>query len=444
MSLVRKLTSAVVALAAVFGLAPRAVAKDEKPEAEKPDDYTLENGLRVRLAPRTGDQQVMVLLFVRAGFLDEPAGLPHLAHVTEHLTVFDLPAAEAKAAERWFKAGKANGETLADVMYFDLLVTPDEAESAVKVQAARLSGAEFSKETLAREVPRTLQEVAFVEKSKFPVAGKFALAPFVQAALHGKTDQPLRARTEKIAVADVTAFHRRTFRPDRAGLVVAGEFDPTAVRKQIDATFGAIKKPAAAVALRPKLKAGESTADWDVKTRHLFVAWPAPDPSHADHPPLTLASLALTEKLMTDAAFTKLASGFPQLNDTEGVFMVGAQAAGDADLGDIRKAVLDRVTGLAKPEAWTKTEVTRLREQTDQLLGADVDVDKLTLPKRVTKTMAVAQMELQRMSKALVWGEVDAYRKRLAAVTPEEVAAAVAKHLPAKEATVVRVERAKK
>jgi RNA polymerase sigma factor (sigma-70 family) len=417
---------------------PKAEAKDDKPV-----EYTLDNGLRVRLVPRAGDKQVMVLLFARAGFLQEPAGLPHVAHITEHLTVFDLPPAEAKLADGWFKDGKANGETLPDLMYFDLLVPSDEAEAAVKVQAARLAGAEFSKETLVREVPRALQEVDFVEKSKFPAAGKFAFAPFTQAALHGKTDQPLRARTKKLTVADVTAFHRQTFRPDGAGLVVAGEFDPKAIRKTVDAAYGEMKNQTPPIA-RPVLSPGELSADWDVDTRHLFVAWSVPDPSHADHPALTFAALALMEKFMTDNKFNKQAMLFPTLNDTEGLFVVGAQAIGDTELKDVKVAFLERVAALADAKAWTANDLERMRKRLDQFVAPDTDLDALKSPARYTRTMALGQMELTRMTKTLAWGDLDVYRKRLAAVKPEEVAAAVAKHLPEKGATVVRVEKAKK
>src|SRR5262249_16348685 len=83
----------------------------------------------------------------------EPAGVPHLAHVTEHLTVFDLPPGsdEARAVARWSAQGKANGETLADFMYFDLHVPSAELATALRVQAGRLTGGHFSKDTLARE-----------------------------------------------------------------------------------------------------------------------------------------------------------------------------------------------------------------------------------------------------------------------------------------------------
>jgi predicted Zn-dependent peptidase len=86
--------------------------------AQNRSEFVLANGLRVRLVPARTDKKVAVLLGVRAGFFDEPAGVPHVAHVTEHLTVFDLrpQSEEAKGVERWYKAGQANAETLADFM----------------------------------------------------------------------------------------------------------------------------------------------------------------------------------------------------------------------------------------------------------------------------------------------------------------------------------------
>ncbi|MCU0705225.1 MAG: sigma-70 family RNA polymerase sigma factor [Fimbriiglobus sp.] len=411
------------------------------PAADRPTEYTLGNGLRVRLSPRAGDKKAVVMLFVKAGFLNEPAGATHVAHVCEHLTMFDLPEAQEKAVNGWFKSGQANGETLPDAMYFDLHVPSDEVAAAVKVQAARLSAVEFRKETLVREVPRVLQEIDFVEKSTFPGAlGKFSFLPFVQVAYHAKDHQPVRAKTKTLTVADVTAFHKSFFRPDRAALVVAGEFDPKAVAALIDEAFGKIEKPAAAPPVRPELKPGEHTADWDVNSRHLFVAWPVPESSHADHPALTLAAIALTEKLFGDAAFTKLGAAFPTLNDTSGVFAIGVQAKQDVALDDVRKAVLERVTTLADPKTWKPAEVKRLRGQLDPLFSP-VELNAISLPPRVTKTMALAQLELNRMSKVLAWGEPDDYRKRLEAVTSEAVIAAVKKHLTTNAATVVRVEK---
>ena len=186
--------------------------------AEERTDFTLPNGLRVRLVVSHEEKRVSVILGVRAGFLEEPPNVPHLAHLTEHLTVFDMKGPEERqAVARWYPQRGANGETLADFMYLDLHVAAEELPLALRVQAARLGAVEFSKETLAREIPRTLQEIEFLETSEFGGTGKFALGPFVQAAFHGATDVPMKAKTRAITVDQVTAFHHRTL--DRKSVV---------------------------------------------------------------------------------------------------------------------------------------------------------------------------------------------------------------------------------
>ncbi|MGH7150683.1 MAG: hypothetical protein ACREIU_08300, partial [Planctomycetota bacterium] len=102
---------------------------------------------------------------MRAGSLEEPAGSPHLAHVLEHLAVFNAPrgSEEAAAIARWYGAGRANGETLAGFMYFDLRVETAEVPLAVRAQAARLAGRNFDPEVLKREIPRALGELENLE-----------------------------------------------------------------------------------------------------------------------------------------------------------------------------------------------------------------------------------------------------------------------------------------
>lgn len=408
------------------------------PAAEK---YTLDNGLRVSLVPYAGDRQAIVLLGVRAGFVEEPATLPHLAHVTEHLALSDLPPPEATAVAEWRKSNKANGETLADAMYFDLQVAPGDVERALRVQAARLRDPRFSRETLLREIPRTLEEIDFVERSPFPVAGKFALAPLVQAALHGETDQPIRARTHAISIDDVAAFHRRTFRPDRAHLAVVGEFDADTVRASIDEHFGSIEAPTDAPPVRPAPRPGDQIAAWDVSTRHLCIAWPAPSASHADHPALTLVSLALLERLTTDRRLLALGDLMPSLNDIDGMTVIGVQAKAGVDLEAIHARIMDIVAEMAVPRRWTDEEADRLRHLLDQMVFGGVDIDTIPLPPGLTKTMLRANVEIQRMMKSLVWGDLDAYRKRLGDVAAAAVPDVMRRYLAPEAASVVRVGR---
>jgi predicted Zn-dependent peptidase len=400
--------------------------------AAEPTEFTLKNGFRVRLVPDDKAKEAAVVLLARAGFLHEPAGLPHVAHVTEHLAVFDakLGAADAKLFDGWRKAGKVNGETNTEVMFLDLHVATDEVSAAVRVQAARLSAAEFTSETLGREVPRALAEIDYTEKAK--VTGKFALAPFVQAAFHGRTDEPIRERTKKLTLKDATAFHDQTFSPDRAMLLVVGSFDEKAVRKEIEDQFGGLKKRAAAK--RPDLKAGTHAATWDVAGRHVLFAWPTPALTDADYPALTLAAGALTMRLMSDAAFLKLGDAIVSPNDADGVFLVNVTLKDGADEAEVKKAVQAHVSALTDAQKLNLTFARQMFAPPDRK-----QLDTFPLPKHITRTMALANLELPTAMRSLVWGDAVAYQKRLAEVTPDAVAKAVGKHLTEKAACVVTV-----
>jgi zinc protease len=410
---------------------------------EERTEFTLANGLRVRLVAAHDEKRVSVILGVRAGFLDEPAQTPHLAHVTEHLAVFDAKGEVKQAVERWYPQRGANGETLADFMYLDLHVAAEELPLALKVQAARLKPVEFSKETLAREIPRTLQEIEFLETSEFGGTGKFAFAPFVQAAYHGSKSVPIKAKTRGLTVDQVTAFHRRTFRPDRAILSVIGDFDPKTTRQIIEDLFSKVPKPAEPVAARPALKSGEHRVTWDVPTRHLILAWPTPAASEVDHPALTVASMILSQRFFQDQELLKLVKMPMVTNNQEGVLLVNLQLRRDADAEKVRLLVLGRIDRLIHGDGLTSVDVGVARMQFAQFLKP-TNLDNTPLPPSVTKTMARSNIELQRMMYEIVWGDLAAYVKRLDALQRDAVIAAMAKHLDAKQVTVVQIEPAAK
>ena len=406
---------------------------------EGSSDFALENGFKVRLVPMSGDRQVAVVLGVRAGFLDEPAGLPHIAHITEHLVVFGHPAGsdDGEAVARWFRQGRANGETLPGWMYFDLQVDPAELEMAVRVQAARLARPEFTEKGLAREVPRALDELAFMEQSKQGGTGKFAYSAFVQAALYGRTDVPIKAASRAITLDDVRRFHAATFRPDQAILVVVGGFDPARARSLIEKAFGPIA-PGHRAAGRPRPRPGVLTARWDASTRHLIVAWPTPATTSPDHAALSLAVETLDARLRADAELARRAKMPLVTNDVDGLFLVNVQAKPGADLDALRGRLLDQVARLNTPDGLAPLPLLQAR----MALGNTIrpgEMATLFAPAG-TRVLTRTNQELQRLGKELGWGDLDAYARRANALDAAAVRAAVANALAPGKAVVVRVE----
>jgi zinc protease len=407
--------------------------------ADEPVSFALANGLRVRLVPAHDEPRVAVILAVRAGFLEEPTGVPHVAHVTEHLAVFDLKDEAARqAVDRWYQKGQANGETLADYMYFDLHLNADELAMALKVQAGRLDGVDFKRETLARELPRTLQEIEFLESSQHGGTGKFVLAPFVQAAWHGKNDVPIKARTQRITLDEVRAFHARTFRPDRASLLVIGDFDPATARKEIEQRFGNIKRPPAPPVARSQMKPGVAKVTWDVSTRHLLLAWPLPAVGDPEHAEMTLAATALSTRLIMGMGKLGL-KRYPFCDSQEGVLHINLQLEAESDADAVRRAVLGEVAALTGDRKLSEFELQQARAgfamQLNRKLPANVN-----LPPRVTRTLALANLEMPRLGNEMTLGDLLEHQRRLEKLSAESVRAVIAKRLTEKTATIVHVE----
>jgi predicted Zn-dependent peptidase len=409
---------------------------------DQPTGFTLSNGLRVRLVVIPGESKVAVLLGVRAGFFDEPSGFPHLAHVAEHLVVFGAPPGsdEGKAVARWYEARKANAETLPGFMYLDLHVEATELDAALRVQAARLIRPAFTDPILRREVPRTLAELEYLEQPETYGTGKFAFSAFVQAVLHGRTEVPLKARTRGITVEDVRLFHARTFRVDRAMLVIVGGFDTAPARKAVEDAFGAIPVPATTSDRLPAPRTeGPVTARWDASTHHLILAWRTPPASDPDHAAMTLASTVLTQRLPFDRDIAALAKSPIVTNEVEGFFLVNVQVKPGADGDALRAKLRDQISRLATPEGFGDARVDQARQEFLRTIDPS-PLRQLVASARSSPLRARTNVELQRMARAIIWGDLDAYVKRVEALDGGKVRDAVARLLDPGRAIVVRVE----
>ena len=414
------------------------------PASEEPIRYALGNGLMVRLVPIAGEKRVVVILGVRAGIDAEPAGLPHLAHVTEHLVVFGLPdgSAEKRAAEEWFAEGRANGETLPGWMYFDLQVEAGDLERAIRVQAIRLARPVFTKSLLKREIPRTLAELERVETSEAFGTAKFAFSVFVQSAFHGQGDVPIKQRTRTITVNDVQRFHAATFRPEQAVLCVLGGFDAAQARKWIEDAFGTIQK-AKDAAVRPRLREDQNqrTVHWDARTRHLFLAWSTPLSSSPEWTALSIAAEVLTGRLAMDVQLGRWAKMPTATCDLEGLFLIGLQLKPGADVEAVRDRLLKHVEQLASPDALRDAELATARRRINQTLRPG-GLGRFFSSLRGMQLMDQANQELPIIGKTFACGDLNSYAGHVEAVSSQAVREAVGRRLTTRQAVTVRVEPA--
>jgi hypothetical protein len=399
-------------------------------------NFALANGLRVRLAPEPDPGHVSLVLAVPAGILNEGPGQPHLAHVTEHATVFDVGEVDlVETVKRWFPQGKVNAETLGELMYFDVHCTRDELPTAIALQASRLGPMNYGTATLEREIPKALSEIEHLMQHPGGMA-KFALVPFVQAALYGQTQVPLRRLTQKIGVEDVCGFHDRWFQVGSARLVVAGDFDVAQARKEIERRFDPLAQNKNAPSQRPVLVAGSRRVEWDVPKRHWFAAWQIPGGTEVEYPALWLAGRLLQQRLFEAAGRAGL-PGQVQVNaDLDRMLLIGC-APNEQGFATVRELVLSEIERLSQPGVIDRAG---LRLCCDQFEGFQkTNLDQVPLPPGITRTMARTNIELQRLIVEALSGDFDQFLTNLKAVSPDSTGSAVRKWLSADRACFVEV-----
>lgn len=261
---------------------------------------TLPNGLTLILDPSPAAPVVSAQVWVETGSVHEDHLLGSgLSHFLEHM-VFkgggeygpsELAESVQAAGGHW-NAYTTFGRT---VYYIDGPATGlDDFLSvlAAMVFHPHLPESEFEKEkdVIRREIDmglddpddrdhRLLFETAFVRDARRqPVIGH-------------------RELFDRITYDDLRSYHAERYTPNRACLCLAGDFDPTAVRKTIDALFGTLPRGMAAEPLPPtepaQLSPRVGRDTFAIPATRLCLGWQTPPAGHEDQPALDLAAAIL-------------------------------------------------------------------------------------------------------------------------------------------------------
>jgi zinc protease len=397
-------------------------AHGHRPE---PYSYTLDNGLRVVLAPEPGVPRVAVSVHYGVGFRSEGPGREGFAHLFEHL----MFRGSANLPDGRFydhikrSGGAANGTTHQDYTDYYQVVPLGTLEAALFSEADRMRAPRFTPANLADQLHWVAEEIDQATRQR-PYGGfPWPLLPGVLFASHANAHDGYGdpATLARITPADCEEFFAEHYTPGNAVLTVVGGIDVDQVRTLVDRHFGDI--PPRPNPARPVLDEPMPTADrWATATEPgipltaMALGYRLPDP--ATDLDAYLAYLVLAR--ITAAHAPRF--GLPGLTTSCGIF--GAFDARDPD------ALV--VATLLAP--------TRTPEQAVELLRAQWarwgEGDSLTEPLRHTVPLLVAQhhrehAQVQSRCRALGRtvtlfddvGLLDTLPDRLAALQPERVAA---------------------
>ncbi len=411
--------------------------------------FTLDNGLRVVLAPDRSASVVGVAVVYDVGIRSEPEGRTGFAHLFEHLMFQGSENLEKLAHFRHVQGagGTFNGSTHLDYTdYFEAL--PGNAlERALFLEADRMRGPRLTEENLRNQVDVVKEEIR-VNVLNRPYGGFpwLKLPPVVFDTFPNAHDgYGSFVDLESATVADAAEFFTKYYACGNAVLSVAGDLDVATATSLVEKHFGDVPKrpaPQRPDFAEPDLTAErrESYTDPLAPLPAVAAAWRVPDPATdlAGYLPYVVLAEVLTDGdasrlverlILRDRTATGVGGylgfmGEPwEVRDPTALLLQAFLPPG----GDVDKVLrtideeLDRIaTGGLSPGELARTQArmaTHLLRETDPVLG---------------RALRMAVLEQQRGTPELL----NELPRLVGSVTAEQIVAAAATLRPERRASV--------
>jgi zinc protease len=317
------------------------------------------NGLRVIILPDPSTDLVEIDVRYEVGGNEDPDGKHGIAHMVEHIMFQQKPIPDQPDQPPLFAVLQqlslyTNAYTTWDTTHYQNLVTADNVEAILAIEAARMS---LGCKTVSNEQFEREREVVRNEyRQNWSTPQMQALLKIRQAAY--PPDHPYYgdvigndAELSSIQLADICKFMEDYYTPSRATLIIAGNVTQEQVLPLIGKYFGGIPKrdakPRRAVA-PITLKRKVVTHEMDVDDTMVAYVWAMPAKFSEDWAAASYARNVVMGLAASDADEWEFATGFTGVSDDGGLTGHVAPIFGVVislrDAGDVDKAVdtLDR------------------------------------------------------------------------------------------------------
>lgn len=241
---------AVKALAPVGALAGSLISAAPQGAAVAADSlfvesrsFTLDNGVRVILAPGGDGRNASVAMLFSIGELHDPPGRNGMARLCEQLyctaAAGRVAARSAEDIRRRYPAGTID-QAFSDHSVIGFVIPRDRLEFELAEAAERLRGVRLDAADLDRERARMQQRIRAWDADRPGFAAIFdAMAPISPlpdgARIGGDIDQMSGATLE-----EVRDRLDRFYKPANATLAIAGAFDADSIERVVRERFGSI------------------------------------------------------------------------------------------------------------------------------------------------------------------------------------------------------------
>jgi len=410
------------------------------------ETFTLANGLEVYVARKPGMPLISARLGLAVGSADDGAksGLSVLTAglLTQGAAGRSAPEIAAEIEQLGAQVGASSGPDFSNV---SANAPSDVFPRVLGLMADLVRRPDFAAEEVERQRDQSLDGLRVQLSSPGPVAamaaGRLVYGDAPYGSPPGGTPDSLPGLTRE----DVVAFHASRYRPETARLIFSGDITVAQARALAEQAFGDWRATGPAPAPRAHPAGAVTTPRVVVIDQPgagqaaVYVAMRSIARSDSDYFPLTLGNTLLggsfTSRLNQEIRIKRGLSYGTRSNmgvrQDQGAFVASAQTRNDAAV-EVSDLILAEIARLSNSRP-TDSEMTTRQAILSGGFGSSLEtVDGLG--------GLVAGLALY----DLPMSDLAAYVGRVEAITPDQVQAAFAEHLPASNASLVIVGDASK
>jgi zinc protease len=209
------------------------------------EHFTLDNGLRVVLAPDRSVPVVAVSVFYDVGMRSEPPGRTGFAHLFEHMMFQGSANVPKMEHARLVQAagGTFNGSTHQDYTNYFQALPAEALERALFLEADRMAAPAITEENLRNQIDVVKEEIRVNVLNRPYGAFPWLQLPPVAFESFANTHDGYGSFVdlESSTVEDATDFFTRYYAPANAVLCVGGDLDVAETERLVRRWFDAVE-----------------------------------------------------------------------------------------------------------------------------------------------------------------------------------------------------------
>jgi zinc protease len=397
----------------------------------------LDNGLVVLTRELHASPIVTSMIWYRVGSRNEELGQTGKSHFLEHMLF--------KGTDRFQKGqidlltlkngGSNNAFTSHDFTAYYFNFAADRWDVALDIESDRMMNCVFEPAEFEAEKKVVIEELKTSLDSPWGLlmqeldAAAYKVHPYRNPVVGWLED------VENATAAEQQGYYRKHYHPNNATLVITGDFNTDEVLEKVNRRFAAIPagpSPAPVRVVEPPQR-GEKRLNvrWRSKVPRLAIAYHAPEIAHPDSYALQVLGLILTEG--------KAARLYQRLVEREqSVTFVSAE------YGESKDPTLFHLRAEARAGHTAEEIEASLYDEMRRIVAEGVTGHELDRAKHQVEAHFVLSRE-RTLDQAVLFGQmetlhgleyIDTFVKRIATITPEDVASACARYFTEANRTV--------